>query len=81
MLSLLSTSNGVNMKTDQIKFNTVLDDEGNPIAYDITGMVTLDNEKTHLGFSCFYFEKALNELSYWVKECPMAKVVYTSSTL
>ena len=69
------------METDQIKFNTVLDNKGNPIAYDVTGMVTLDNEQTPLVFSCFYFEKAFNELCYWVKECPMAKVVYTSSTI
>jgi isopentenyldiphosphate isomerase len=68
------------MQTDEIKFNTVLNDQGNPIAYDVTGLVTIDNEAVHLGFSCFYFDKAFNELCYWVKECPQAQIVYTTST-
>jgi hypothetical protein len=66
---------------DSIKFNIVLDDSGNPFAYDVTGIITLDNEKTLLGFSCFYFDKAFKELCYWVNECPTAQVVYTTSEL
>jgi hypothetical protein len=66
---------------DTIKFNTVLDDTGKPFGYDVTGMVTLDNEETHLGFSCFNFDKAFSELCYWVKECPSANIIYTTSTL
>jgi len=66
---------------DTIQFNTVLDDTGKPFGYDITGMVTLDNEKTHLGLSCFCFDKAFDELCYWVNECPSAQVVYTTSEL
>ena len=64
---------------NSIQFNTVLNDNGNPIAYDITGSVICDNEVTHLGFSCFYYEKALNELSYWANEFPSAKIVYSTS--
>lgn len=66
---------------NKIKFNTVLNDDGNPIGYDVTGTVTTDNEKAELGFSCFYFEKAFNELCYWVKECPDAQIIYTTSSL
>ena len=66
---------------DEIIYNIVLNEKGNPIAYDITGMVTVDNERVELGFSCFYFEKAFEELCYWVRECPKAKVSYTTSNL
>ena len=70
---------GVNM--DNIVFNTVLNDQGNPIAYDVSGEVTSDGERVSLGFSCFYFDRAFDELCYWVNECPTAKVTYTSSEL
>ena len=63
-----------------IQFNTVLNEKGNPIGYDVLGMVTIENEKTPLGFSCFYFEKAFNELCYWAKLCPTVKITYTNST-
>ena len=62
-----------------IKFNTVLNDKGNPIAYDITGTIMVDGEVTPLGYSCFYFENAFKELCYWVNECPSATVTYTAS--
>ena len=63
-----------------LTFNTVLTTEGNPIAYDVTGTVTTDNEAAHVGFSCFYFDKAFDELCYWVNECPDVEVKYTFST-
>jgi len=66
---------------NEIQFNTVLNDDGNPIGYDVTGMVIIDNEQTPLGFSCFYFDKAFNELCYWVEQCPKAKITYTTSSL
>lgn len=69
------------MDTDKIQFNTVLTDEGDPIGYDVTGVVTVDNQETHLGYSCFYFDKAFNELCYWVNERPDAKVTYTTSLM
>ena len=64
---------------DEIIFNTVLNEQGNPIAYDVSGSVIIDNERVELGFSCFYFEKAFKELCYWVNECPIAKITYTTS--
>lgn len=66
---------------NEIQFNTVLNDNGNPIGYDVTGMVMVDNEQTPLGFSCYYFEKAFNELCYWAKQCPSAEITYTTSSL
>ena len=70
------------MTNNQIQFNTVLNEKGNPIAYDITGSVTIDDEQTPLGFfQCFYFERAFNELCYWVRLCPNAQIVYTTSSL
>ena len=66
---------------DKIQFNTVLDDTGKPFGYDVTGVITLDNEKTHLGFSCFKFDKAFNEFCYWLNECPTAQVICTTSEL
>lgn len=66
---------------NKIQFNTVLNGDGNPIGYDVTGTVTIDNEQAELGFSCFYFERAFNELCYWVKECQDAQIVYTTSSL
>lgn len=66
---------------NKIQFNIVLNDDGNPIGYDVSGAIIIDNEKVDLGFSCFYFEKAFNELCYWVNQCPKAQIDYTTSSL
>lgn len=66
---------------NKIEFNTVLNEMGDPIGYDVTGTVTTDGEQAHIGYSCFYFERAFNELCYWVKECPGIEIVYTTSEL
>lgn len=50
----------------QLTFTTHLDASGVPIDYSIDGTLTQDGESFPVGFSSANFNRAFDELIYWV---------------
>lgn len=50
----------------ELKFTTTLDDQGKPDSYTVEGTVTLEGEVVLLGYFTTDFNKAFDELMYWV---------------
>ena len=50
----------------EITFTTYVDSEGNPDSYDVTGTVTLERELVPVGLYTTKFDKAFDELIYWL---------------
>ena len=52
----------------ELKFTTTVDDQGKPDSYTVEGTVTLEGEAVTVGYYTTDFNKAFNELSYWLHE-------------
>lgn len=50
----------------EITFTTYLDPQGKPDSYDVTGTVTLEGEALPVGLYTTKFDKAFDELIYWL---------------
>ena len=50
----------------EITFTTYLDQQGKPDSYDVTGTVTLEGEVLQVGLYTTKFDKAFDELVYWL---------------
>lgn len=49
-----------------LTFTTTLDAQGNPDSYNVEGTVTLDGEAVPVGLYTTDFNKAFDELIYWL---------------
>ncbi len=49
-----------------LKFTTTVDDQGKPDSYTVEGTVTLEGEAVAIGYFTTDFNKAFDELMYWV---------------
>ena len=50
----------------ELTFTTTLDGQGIPDSYSVDGTVTLEGEAVPVGLSTACFNKAFDELMYWV---------------
>jgi hypothetical protein len=50
----------------ELKFTTTVDDKGNPDSYTVEGTVTLEGESVTVGLYTTNFNKAFDELIYWL---------------
>jgi len=50
----------------ELTFTTTLDDQGNPDSYSVDGIVTLEGETVTVGLYTTDFNKAFDELIYWL---------------
>jgi hypothetical protein len=49
-----------------LTFTTTLDEQGKPDSYDVSGTVTLEGEAVNVGLHTTDFNKAFDELIYWL---------------
>lgn len=49
-----------------LTFTTALDAQGNPDSYSVDGTVTVDGEAVNVGLYTTDFNKAFDELIYWL---------------
>lgn len=49
-----------------LTFTTTLDDQGKPDSYSVDGTVTLEGEAVTVGLYTADFNKAFDELLYWL---------------
>lgn len=49
-----------------LTFTTTLDDQGKPDSYTVEGTVTLEGEAVTVGYYTTDFNKAFDELIYWL---------------
>lgn len=49
-----------------LTFITMLDDQGKPDSYTVEGTVTLEGEAVNVGYYTTNFNKAFDELTYWI---------------
>jgi hypothetical protein len=50
----------------ELTFTTTLDDQGKPDSYSVDGTVTLEGETVPVGLYTTDFNKAFDELMYWI---------------
>lgn len=50
----------------ELTFTTTLDDQGKPDSYTVNGTVTLEGEAVNVGMYTTDFNKAFDELIYWL---------------
>jgi hypothetical protein len=50
----------------ELTFTTTLDDQGKPDSYSVDGTVTLEGESVPVGYFSTDFNKAFDELMYWI---------------
>jgi hypothetical protein len=50
----------------ELTFTTTLDDQGKPESYSVDGTVTLEGVAVHPGLYTTDFNKAFDELMYWI---------------
>jgi hypothetical protein len=50
----------------ELTFTTTLDDQGKPDCYNVEGTVTLEGEAVAVGLYTTNFDKAFDELIYWL---------------
>jgi hypothetical protein len=50
----------------ELTFTTTLDDQGKPDSYSVDGTVTLEGEAVNVGLYTTKFDKAFDELIYWL---------------
>jgi hypothetical protein len=50
----------------ELTFTTTLDDQGKPDSYSVDGTVTLEGETVLVGLYTTDFNKAFDELMYWI---------------
>jgi hypothetical protein len=50
----------------ELTFTTTLDDQGKPDSYTVEGTVTLEGEAVSVGYYTTDFNKAFDELLYWL---------------
>jgi hypothetical protein len=50
----------------ELTFTTTLDDQGKPDSYSVDGTVTLEGEAVPVGLYTTDFNKAFDELMYWI---------------
>ena len=50
----------------KLTFTTTLDDQGKPDSYSVDGTVTLEGEAVAVGYYTTNFNKAFDELLYWL---------------
>lgn len=63
--------------TNHLTFTTTLDtDTLTPLDYTVEGVLTVDNEETHIGFSTANFDRVFEELAYWTKNVSSCEVTY-----
>ncbi len=49
-----------------LTFTTTLDEQGKPDSYTVEGTVTIEKETVPVGYFTTCFNKAFDELIYWV---------------
>jgi hypothetical protein len=49
-----------------LTFTTTLDNQGKPDSYSVAGTVTLESEAVNVGYYTTDFNKAFDELIYWL---------------
>lgn len=63
--------------SNHLTFITTLDtDTLVPLDYTVEGVLTVDNEETHIGFSSANFDRVFDELAYWTKNIQSVDVTY-----
>jgi hypothetical protein len=50
----------------ELTFTTTLDNQGKPDSYTVNGIVTLEGEAVNVGYYTTDFNKAFDELIYWL---------------
>lgn len=50
----------------ELTFTTTLDEQGKPDSYSVDGTVTLEGEAVNVGYHTTNFNKAFDELIYWL---------------
>lgn len=50
-----------------LTFTTTLDNQGKPDSYTVNGTVTLEGEAVNVGYYTTDFDKAFDELIYWMR--------------
>lgn len=50
----------------ELTFTTTLDEQGKPDCYDVSGTITVDSETVFVGLYTTCFNKAFDELIYWI---------------
>lgn len=50
----------------ELTFTTTLDNQGKPDSYTVNGTITLDGEAVNVGYYTTDFNKAFDELIYWL---------------
>jgi hypothetical protein len=50
----------------ELTFTTTLDNQGKPDSYTVNGIVTLGGEAVNVGYYTTDFNKAFDELIYWL---------------
>lgn len=50
----------------ELTFTTTLDNLGKPDSYTVNGTITLDGEAVNVGYYTTDFNKAFDELIYWL---------------
>lgn len=50
----------------ELTFTTTLDDQGKPDSYTVNGTVTLEGEAVNVGLYTTDFNKAFDEMIYWI---------------
>ena len=50
----------------ELTFTTTLDNQGKPDSYTVNGTVTLESEAVNVGYYTTDFNKAFDELIYWL---------------
>jgi len=63
--------------TNHLTFTTTLDTNTlTPLDYTIEGVLMVDNEETHIGFTSASLRRVFEELSYWTKNARSVNVAY-----
>lgn len=50
----------------KLTFTTALDNQGTPYSYSVDGMLMQDGKSFPVGFETASFNRAFNELIYWI---------------
>lgn len=50
----------------ELTFTTTLDNQGKPDSYTVNGTVTLEGEEVSVGYYTNKFDRAFDELIYWL---------------
>jgi hypothetical protein len=66
--------------SNHLTFTTTLDtDTLTPLDYTVEGVLMVDNEETHIGFTSANFDRVFEELSYWTKSIRSVNVTYKTT--